>query len=64
MLLLTTIIMTGVAMTMMIVMKMMTKIRLIFFNNDSGLRTRTVHCIQAHSVVDEKLCDAAVSLKL
>ena len=26
-----------------------------------GLRTRTVHCIQNHTVVDEKLCDNAVS---
>jgi len=29
-------------------------------SRDTGLRTRTVHCIQAHSVVDEKLCDASV----
>ena len=29
-----------------------------------GLRTRTVHCIQNHTVVDEKLCDNAVSVYL
>lgn len=29
-------------------------------SRDTGLRTRTVHCIQNHTVVDEKLCDNAV----
>ena len=31
------------------------------YKTTTGLRTRTVHCIHDHSVVDEKLCDAAVS---
>ena len=59
-LLLIIVIITSVTMTMMMVTKMMIKMD----NYDSGLRTRTVHCIQAHSVVDEKLCDAAVSFNL
>ena len=42
-----------------------TEIYILMIQNDlTGLRTRTVHCIQAHSVVDEKLCDAAVSFNL